>query len=54
MDDGRAILPEFNRGQAPGDAHRPGLRLDGPHASRKAVVKVSVAYQDRQRAVAAR
>jgi len=34
---------------APGDAHRPSLHLDGPHVSRKAVVKVSVAYRDRQR-----
>ena len=34
---------------APGDAHRPSLHLDGPHISRKAVVKVSVAYRDRQR-----
>lgn len=35
---------------APDDAHRPGLHLDGPHVSRKAVVKVSVACRDRQRA----
>jgi YhcH/YjgK/YiaL family protein len=35
---------------APADAHRPSLHLDGPHVSRKAVVKVSVAYRDRQRA----
>ena len=35
---------------APGDAHRPSLHLDGPHVSRKAVVKVSVAFRDRQRA----
>ena len=35
---------------APGDAHRPSLHLDGPHVSRKAVLKVSVAYRDRQRA----
>ena len=35
---------------APGGAHRPSLHLDGPHVSRKAVVKVSVAYRDRQRA----
>jgi YhcH/YjgK/YiaL family protein len=35
---------------APGDAHRPSLHLDGPHVSRKVVVKVSVAYRDRQRA----
>jgi YhcH/YjgK/YiaL family protein len=35
---------------APGDAHRPSLHLDGPHVSRKAVVKVSVAYRERQRA----
>jgi biofilm protein TabA len=34
----------------PGDAHRPSLHLDGPHVSRKAVVKVSVAFRDRQRA----
>lgn len=34
---------------APGDAHRPSLHLDGPHVSRKAVVKVSVTYRDRQR-----
>jgi YhcH/YjgK/YiaL family protein len=34
----------------PGDAHRPSLHLDGPHISRKAVVKVSVAYLERQRA----
>ena len=27
----------------PSDAHRPSLHLDGPHVSRKAVVKVSVA-----------
>jgi YhcH/YjgK/YiaL family protein len=33
----------------PGDAHRPSLHLDGPHVSRKAVVKVSVVYRDRQR-----
>jgi YhcH/YjgK/YiaL family protein len=39
---------------APGDAHRPSLHLDGPHVSRKAVVKVSVAYRDRQRAAAKR
>ncbi len=38
----------------PGDAHRPSLHLDGPHVSRKAVVKVSVAYRERQRAAAAR
>jgi biofilm protein TabA len=37
---------------APGDGHRPSLHLDGPHVSRKAVVKVSVAYRDRQRAAA--
>jgi YhcH/YjgK/YiaL family protein len=36
----------------PGDAHRPSLHLDGPHVSRKAVVKVSVAYRERQRAAA--
>jgi len=35
---------------APGDGHRPSLHLDGPHVSRKAVVKVSVAYRDRHRA----
>ena len=34
---------------APGDAHRPSLHLDGPHVSRKAVVKVSVAYRERER-----
>ena len=34
----------------PGDGHRPSLHLDGPHVSRKAVVKVSVAYRERQRA----
>ena len=28
----------------PNDAHRPSLHLDGPHVSRKTVVKVSVAY----------
>jgi YhcH/YjgK/YiaL family protein len=39
---------------APGDAHRPSLHLDGPHVSRKAVVKVSVAYRERQRAAAGR
>lgn len=39
---------------APGDGHRPGLNLDGPHMSRKAVVKVSVAYRERQRAAAER
>ncbi len=33
----------------PGDGHRPSLHLDGPHVSRKAVVKISVAYRDRQR-----
>ena len=38
----------------PNDAHRPSLHLDGPHVSRKAVVKVSVAYRDRQRAAAER
>jgi len=32
---------------APGDAHRPGLHLDGKHLTRKAVVKVSVAYRER-------
>jgi YhcH/YjgK/YiaL family protein len=39
---------------APGDAHRPSLHLDGPHVSRKAVVKVSVAYRDRRRGAAVR
>jgi YhcH/YjgK/YiaL family protein len=39
---------------APGDGHRPSLHLDGPHVSRKVVVKVSVAYRDRQRAAKAR
>jgi biofilm protein TabA len=39
---------------APGDGHRPSLHLDGPHLTRKAVVKVSVAYRERQRAAAAR
>jgi YhcH/YjgK/YiaL family protein len=39
---------------APGDGHRPSLHLDGPHVSRKVVVKVSVAYRDRQRAAAGR
>jgi len=39
---------------APGDGHRPSLHLDGPHVSRKAVVKVSVAYRDRHRAAVAR
>lgn len=39
---------------APGDGHRPSLHLDGPHMSRKAVVKVSVAYRERQRAAAGR
>jgi YhcH/YjgK/YiaL family protein len=34
----------------PGDGHGPGLHLDGPHVTRKAVVKVSVAWRDRQRA----
>jgi biofilm protein TabA len=38
----------------PGDAHRPSLHLDGPHVSRKAVVKVSLAYLERQRAAKAR
>jgi biofilm protein TabA len=38
----------------PGDGHRPTLHLDGPHVTRKAVVKVSVAYRERQRAAAAR
>ena len=36
----------------PGDAHRPSVHLDGPHVSRKVVVKVSVAYRDKQRAAA--
>jgi YhcH/YjgK/YiaL family protein len=36
---------------APGDGHRPSLHLDGPHVSRKVVVKVSVEYRDRQRRV---
>ena len=36
---------------APGDGHRPSLHLDGPHVSRKVVVKVSVEYRDRQRKV---
>jgi len=39
---------------APGDGHRPSLHLDGPHVSRKVVVKVSVAYRERQRAAAGR
>ncbi|MFO7692083.1 MAG: YhcH/YjgK/YiaL family protein [Vicinamibacterales bacterium] len=39
---------------APGDGHRPSLNLDGPHVSRKAVVKVSVAYWERQRAAPSR
>jgi biofilm protein TabA len=34
---------------APGDGHRPGVHLDGPHVSRKVVVKVSVAYRERHR-----
>jgi len=34
----------------PGDGHRPSVHLDGPHVTRKAVVKVSVAYRDLQRA----
>ena len=38
----------------PADGHRPSLHLDGPHVSRKAVVKVAVAYRDRQRAAAPR
>jgi YhcH/YjgK/YiaL family protein len=33
----------------PATGHRPSLYLDGPHVSRKVVVKVSVAYRDRQR-----
>jgi len=39
---------------APGDGHRPSLHLEGPHVSRKAVVKVSVAYRDRHRSAKAR
>jgi YhcH/YjgK/YiaL family protein len=35
---------------APGDGHRPSLHLEGPHVTRKAVVKVTVAYRDRNRA----
>ena len=38
----------------PKDAHRPSLHFNGPHVSRKAVVKVSVAYRERQRAAVAR
>ena len=38
----------------PGDAHRPSLHLDGPHVSRKAVLKVSVAYRERERSAVAR
>jgi biofilm protein TabA len=38
----------------PGDGHRPSLHLDGPHVSRKAVAKVSVAYRERQQAAKAR
>lgn len=38
----------------PGDGHRPSMHLDGPHLTRKAVVKVSVAYRERQRAARAR
>jgi biofilm protein TabA len=38
----------------PGDGHRPSLHLDGPHVSRKAVAKVSVAYRERQRAAKTR
>jgi biofilm protein TabA len=38
----------------PGDGHRPSLHLDGPHVSRKAVVKVSAEYRARQRGSAAR
>jgi YhcH/YjgK/YiaL family protein len=34
----------------PDTGHRPSLHLEGPHVSRKVVVKVSVAYRDRQRA----
>jgi YhcH/YjgK/YiaL family protein len=34
---------------APGGGHRPGIHLDAPHVSRKAVVKVSVAWRDRHR-----
>ena len=53
-----AVPPQFSQLElragefavfAPGDGHRPSLHLDGPHVSRKAVVKVSVAYRDRQR-----
>jgi YhcH/YjgK/YiaL family protein len=35
----------------PDTGHRPSLHLDGPHVSRKVVVKVSVEYRDRQRKV---
>lgn len=38
----------------PGDGHRPSLHLDGPHVSRKVVVKVSAAYRQRQRAAEVR
>jgi biofilm protein TabA len=34
----------------PGQAHLPSLHLDGPHQVRKVVVKVSLAYLQRQRA----
>ncbi len=36
----------------PADGHMPSLHLDGPHVTRKAVVKVSVAFRDRQLGVA--
>ena len=39
---------------APEDGHQPGAHLDGPHAVRKVVVKVSVAYRDRRRSASAR
>lgn len=38
----------------PGDGHRPSMHLDGPVVTRKAVVKVSAAYRERQRAARAR
>ena len=34
----------------PGDGHRPGLHLDGPHLTWKVVVKVNAAYRERRRA----
>ena len=37
----------------PQDGHQPGAHLDGPHAIRKVVVKVSVAYRDRRRGASA-